>query len=266
MNKYVRDNYPLNLRYGIFPSIIARTALKDMYRVDVALGSIKTAQFVKLVDDGFFLDSKNITRESMTLNDYFEYCRIAYIAAQEKKNEVDQTLSGRDMYEKYADGRDNGLLEITPDSTTEFAQWIDGKHPKQTTGEHPFEIKRGGNTTHIDLYVSRPSYSIKESFQVTVNAPSITRLKEAIHMVLAIHNAGLPILISNPEGVRQRLLSQDNIGIIPNYDSLHRANQRFREDDLVVDVMYFDTLGRYKTRAKPFVTWEPLPMLIPTRL
>jgi hypothetical protein len=56
------------------------------------------------------------------------------------------------------------------------------------------------------------------------------------------------------------LLAQDNIGIIPCHDSLHRANQHFRDDQDVFDVLYFDDLGRYKSRIKPFIAWEPLPI------
>ncbi len=155
------------------------------------------------------------------------------------------------------------MLEITPNSKKEFANWIDGKHPKKTTGGHPWEIKRGGNTTHIDLYVSRPFYYQKEEFKITLVGSSISRLKETICMFLGIHDAGLPITIANPEGIRKRLLAQDNIGIIPCYQSLHRANQLFREDQAVFDVLYFDDLGRYKIRIKPFITWEPLPILKP---
>ena len=82
-------------------------------------------------------------------------------------------------------------------------------------------------------------------------------------MLLAIHEAGLPISIANPEGVRKRLLAQDNIGIVPCYCSLHRANQHFAREDDVFDVMYYDDLGRYKRRITPFITWEPLPVLKP---
>ncbi len=38
-----------------------------------------------------------------------------------------------------------------------------------------------------------------------------------------MHQAGLPITIADPEAVRMRLLAQDNIGIVPEYASLHRA-------------------------------------------
>jgi hypothetical protein len=86
---------------------------------------------------------------------------------------------------------------------------------------------------------------------------------ETMRMLLAIHEANLPISIVNPEGVRKRLLAQDNIGIVPSYASLHRANQHFSQDEGVFDVMYYDDLGRFKRRITPFVTWEPLPILKP---
>jgi hypothetical protein len=199
----------------------------------------------------------------MTAADYFQYCRIAYIAGKRKGETVDKSLSGREMYSRYADGRHEGLLEIDPDSEQEFADWLDGKHPKRGAGGHPGEIKRGGNTTHIDLIVSRPSMYRSEGFKVELHGESIGRMAETIRMLLAIHAANLPISIANPAGVRKRLLAQDNIGIIPVYASLHRANQHFGQDKGVFDVMHFDGLGRFKRRIVPFITWESLPILRP---
>jgi len=69
-------------------------------------------------------------------------------------------------------------------------------------------------------------------------------------MLHAIHEAGLPIMIYNPEGVRSRLLEQDNIGIIAEHDTLHRGWQRYPKEQNVFDVL-------------PFITWEPLPILKP---
>ena len=65
------------------------------------------------------------------------------------------------------------------------------------------------------------------------------------------------------DGRHERLLAHDNIGIVPSYASLHRANQHFRPTDDVFDVIYYDDLGRFKRRAAPFITWEPLPILKP---
>ena len=58
-------------------------------------------------------------------------------------------------------------------------------------------------------------------------------------------------------------LAQDNIGIVPAYCTLHRANQHFEKNQDVYDVMHYDELGRFKRRLAPFVTWEPLPLLVP---
>ncbi|MDZ7697994.1 MAG: hypothetical protein U5R49_14105 [Deltaproteobacteria bacterium] len=235
-----------------------------MYRLDRELGKAKTRKLLRLVENGFFFKTENTEVSTMTANDYFRYCRIAYIAGKRQENPLDPSLSGREMYSRYSDGRHEGLLDIDPDSEQEFADWIDGTHPKRKQGGHPWEIKRGGNTTHIDLSVSRPSLYRKEGFKVELCGESIGRMAETIRMFLAIHEAGLPISIVNPEGVRKRLLAQDNIGIIPSYASLHRGNQRFAQDEDVFDVMHYDDLGRFKRRITPFIRWEPLPLLKPT--
>ena len=262
-NKRIRDEYPLRDRYGLIPHAIIRATLRNVYRLDTDLGMNGTTAFVRLVEEGFFLKAENTESPTMTAVDYFKYCRIAYMAWKHNDETVNATLSGREMYTLYADGRHEGLLEIDPDSEQEFADWIDGTHPKRTVGGHPWEIKRGGNTTHIDLSVSRPSPYRKEGFKVELRAESTGRLAEMLRMFLAIHNAGFPISVAHPETVRKRLLAQDNIGIVPSYASLHRANQHFRLPDDVFDVMHYDDLGRFNRRATPFITWEPLPILKP---
>jgi hypothetical protein len=262
-NRQVYESYPLNRRYGTVSNALIRVSLTDCYRIDQELGQKRMDEFISIVEGGYFLGDANTTRDTMTADEYFAYCKIAYIAGKRQDDFVDEKLSGRELYQRHADGRDEGLLDIAGDSKEEFADWIDGKHPKKDRGGHPWEIKRGGNTTYIDLSVSRPSYYKKEGFTVCLSGGSIGRLKETICMFLAIKEAGLPITISDPDGIRKRLLALDNVGIIPVHDSLHRANQRFREHENVYDVLHYDELGRYKVRIKPFITWGPLPMLHP---
>ena len=260
-NKQVQENYPLNYRYGFVPSIFVSASLTDMYSINTALGKSKTKKFIQIVESDYFHNEQNITRKSMTANDFFDYCKIAYIAGQRRDDHVDKPLSGREMYQHYADGRDEGLLQIDPNSPQEFSDWLDSKHPKRTMGGHPWEIKRGGNTTHISLYVSRPTYG--GGFKITLAGTALGRLKETICMFLALYEAKIPIAIADPDNIRKRLLGQDNIGLIPCYESLHRGNQLFHEEYAVFDVLYFDDLGRYKTRINPFITWLPLPILKP---
>jgi len=262
-NKIAHEAYPVNRRFGIVRSSLVRATVPDMYRIDKEIGKAKANKFISLVENGYFREEKNTIRSTMTANEYFEYCKLAYLAGQTKNERVDEKMIGRKMYERYADGRDEGLLDLPGDSMEEFADWIDGKHPKKSGGGHPWEIKRGGNTTHIDLSVSRPNYYKNEGFTVSLRGCSFTRLKETICMFLGIYAAGLPITIDDPEGIRKRLLGEDNIGIVPCFDSLHRANQRFHEHEDVYDVMHYDELGRAKRRLEPFITWEPLPILQP---
>ena len=109
--------------------------------------------------------------------------------------------------------------------------------------------------------MARPALHRKEGFKVELQGESIGRVVETIRMFLAIHEAKLPISIANPEGVRKRLLAQDNVSIVPCYASLHRANQHFGKEQDVFDVMHYDELGRFKRRVTPFISWEPLPIL-----
>jgi hypothetical protein len=262
-NKRVLVEYPLDRRCGIVSHSIVRDSLPDIFRLGKELGRTGTRKFVNLVEQGYFMKSENTEVSSMTASDYFQYCKIAYLAGQRKDDKVDASLSGRAMYARYADGRHNGLLDIDPDSGQEFSDWIDGVHPKYACGGHPWEIKRGGNTTHIDLSVSRPYPYRKEGFTIELRGESIGRMVETLRMFLAIYAAKLPITIANPEGVRKRLLAQDNIGIIPSYDSLHRAKQHFSKEKDVFDVMHYADMGRFKRRILPHISWEPLPILKP---
>ena len=81
--------------------------------------------------------------------------------------------------------------------------------------------------SHITLAVYRRPYSQRNRFIIELCGEAWTRFAETLKMLYAIHEAGLPITITNPESVRKRLLAQDNVGVIPSYDSYHRANQYF---------------------------------------
>lgn len=262
-NKRVRIEYPLEYRKGIVPHALIRATFSDYFRYDLVAGPEKKQKIIELVESLYLRRSENTELESLTANEYFNYCKIAYIAASREDEQVDETLSGRELYRIFADGRDDGLLEIDGDSQQEFADWIDAKHPKKGMGGHPWEIKRGGNTTHITLAVYRPLYGQHNRYIIELCGEAWTRFAETLKMLYAIHEAGLPITITNPESVRKRLLAQDNVGVIPSYDSYHRANQSFPAKQDVFEVLYYKDLGRYKRRITPFITWEPLPILRP---
>ena len=154
-NRRVAQEYPNDERKGIVPRSVVERYVPS-YSIGKALGKAKSKMFSDIFDTGYFWREENAYVENMTANKFFEYCRIAYIAAEEKDDHLDKSLSGREMYDRYSDGRYGALLDIDPDSPDEFLAWLDGKVPcDKHGGDHPWEIKRGGNTTHIDLYVHR---------------------------------------------------------------------------------------------------------------
>lgn len=65
--------------------------------------------------------------------------------------------------------------------------------------------------------------------------------------------------------VRLKMEGRDNIGIIPEYHSLHRANQLFDSKDHVFDCIHLHDLEQYKKKAAAFITWQPLDPLYPKK-
>ena len=57
-------------------------------------------------------------------------------------------MNAREKYNLMADGRHDGLLDVSPEDDPEaFGRW----YRERPRGGHPWEICRGGNTTHISL-------------------------------------------------------------------------------------------------------------------
>lgn len=276
-NNRMAKEFPMDERMGIVPRFVAERYIPDFYSIGKMLGKKLSSQFVRIFDSGYFWREENAYVTDMTANKFFEYCRIAYLAAEEKDDHLNRSLSGRQMYDRYSDGRYGALLDIDPNSTEEFMKWLDGKVPcDKHGGDHPWEIKRGGNTTHIDLYVHRVReygwYANEEErkkaecsskVMVGLRGHHIGRIVETIKMFLALNDAGLSIWIDDAESVRNRILALDNIGIIPDSSSLHRGWQEYPRDFKIADVMHFAEFGRMRRFALPYVSWKPLPVLMP---
>ncbi len=255
--KLLHEQYPLKYRKGIVPMSVVAHYFPEFKRVQLGLGMGNTKKMISLVDSGKLNLYKMGIVEKMTVNTYFEYCKLAYVAVGKAKPQD----AGSELYKRLADGRHEGLLDIDPDSEQEFADWIDKKHPKRNMGGHPWEILRGGNTSNIQLRVYRPISGAEEKYKIEVCATGITRLAESIKIFLAIFKAGKEIAIPGPETIRAQLLLLDNVGIMPEHESLHRGDQSFEESENVHEVMYLYELRKHLAKIKPFINWEPLPVM-----
>jgi hypothetical protein len=231
--------YPLNMRYGIVPKSVIWKYYADTYRPDAELGKARIAEFITLVRAGKFREEFNGHHKKMTLALFMRYCKLAYLANPDKR---------------FADGRDEGLSGLAPNSERAFSKW----YRSGRGGGHPWEIYRGGNTTHIDLGI----VDRHQGWSVFLRGSSTGRMVETVRIALALVRAGLAVEIHDADELMLRLLGMDHVGLIPTYLTGHRAAQDFDKQDQVFDCTHLGDLPR-NNRILPFITWKPLKPLRP---
>jgi len=220
-------NLPLSLRWGVMQRRNVKTLLPNWLPIEMELTAKEKHVLLSLLDK-----PDPDPQPDMTLDRFLDYCRIAYQANATKLSGFRSGLSGREYYQKYADGRDGGLLKIAVDSPEEFERWYDSK---ERQGCHPWEIYRGGNSTHIDLAVVR---SERGGWSIYLDAFSSTRLVETCRIVLALNKASLPFKFGHKESYKLRLLAEDWVGVVPEGSDLSYAWHQFPREWNVADAIH----------------------------
>ena len=188
---------------------------------------------------------ENIGRlSSFTADDFFNACFLGYQACGYELN----GMSYSEAYLKYADGRDEWLtgtgcgLNAGPgidfDDPKAWDEWYNGSHG----GGHPWEIIRGGNSTHVDLYVMhdndhlnfllRSNQICQEEYEKRKKCAGYYfmvagkyRAWEAVRFFVALRKAGLPVILNDADEIRARYDGKSYIGVVP-----HRSSTRYCED------------------------------------
>ena len=157
----------------------------------------------------------------MTASDFYMFCSLGYRAMKYEGSD----LSPKEQYYKHADGRDEGLKSINPESAAEFSVWYE-ERPKIG---HPWEVCRGGNSTHIDLYVCKAD----GGYYLMVAGASESRTVEAIKFYLALHRAGLPVCMRKANALKNRLTGKEMIGIVPTGVAPFYCHHYFPGQDII---------------------------------
>lgn len=76
---------------------------------------------------------------------------FAKLGYEAKHYEMVNELTVKELYYKYAEGRDEGLSKMDVDSPEAFTLCFNERH---RCGGHLWEVCRGGNSTHMALYVA----------------------------------------------------------------------------------------------------------------
>jgi len=254
-NTYIRQNLSWTKRFG-------RIKRKDFWNIigDDALMTDKnlgeeTIRKLKV----FVGASKKRTTpllQEMTANIYFRMCEICYDSNDYFKH-PEVTLTPSEKYLKLADGRDAGLRNIDRDSPEAFYEWY---HSAERIGAHPWEICRGGNSTHISLFISEAP----NGWNIRLAGSSIARVEETVRMAVALFENKIPFQLSEDEEIVRMVTGNDFIGIVPDNIFPRYCQSLFPAEDNIIDFMNicFDKEVIPKIIEKTY--WYPLEEIIPS--
>ncbi len=199
-NEYIKENYSYKNKFGV----IKRKDYWDLFpelKTDL-LGAISQEEI------DYFIDNASDTIENrikeMTSSKYFECVAMAY---KDIGYEIGN-LSSKELYLKYADGRDEGLSEIKEDSSEEFAKWYSDR---TRTGGHPWEIIRGHSFARVNLQVVKDEVG----YYLTIDGSKLLRKVQVARIFNILHKNNIPIRVYDAEVLKEAFKGEDDIGIVP---------------------------------------------------
>lgn len=179
---------------------------------------------------------------SMTGNDFLAACALGYEACgYDVCGNDGERLLLDELYIRYADGRDEGLTGkgsglfsgpgIDLSSPEAWEAWF---FDRTRRGGHPWEVCRGGNSTHVSLVVCHDRWAAEfrrragelsdEEFRAAerswgyyyvVAGKAWNRSVEAVHFYVALKRAGLPVVLRDARAILARFKGEDVIGVVP---------------------------------------------------
>lgn len=263
-NKYeelVKNVVPYKYRKGLIKR-------KDLWDIDPeekkrtfeGLSENVYKKFCTYVENGDNSIDKIERIEKFTAFDFFNACAIGYKACG--YDGIDLPIV--DQYLKHADGRDEGLTGRRYGSKVgegvplnDYKAWDNWYNDKSRHGGHPWEVCRGGNSTHVSLNVSDYSDDGKKGYYFIVAGKSFGRSVETVNFYVAIKEAGYPIIISDGEVILARFKATDYIGIVPHKTPTRYCESLFdKKYGTILDFMhvYDEEIELYGSK----IEWLPL--------
>ena len=169
-------------------------------------------------------------------------------------------LSGYGLHRNGEIGKKSSTPSTPMGGTRDCPSWTEiplkpllgGLKERPRTG-HPWEVCRGGNSTHIDCIVHRDAHG----YYLVVAGLAETRTIEAVRFFLALHRAGVPVCIRNAEKLKARLTERSPSaswpeGVFPAY-----CHARFPGED-IVDFMNLPR--EHQDELAKYCRWQPIPV------
>lgn len=154
--------------------------------------------------------------QAMTANDFFRFCAMGY--AENTYNGCGKTP--KEQYVLHADGRDEGLQDIDADSPEAFHAWF---HDRDRCGGHPWEVCRGGNSTHVDLRVMEDM----RGYFLYLAGAAWNRTMETVKFYLALTRANIPVYLAEAKMLADRLAEEEMVTVSrAEYERLQQEKAR----------------------------------------
>ena len=185
-------------------------------------------------------DKTNKRIKEMTSAKYFECVRLAYEAVGYEIG----NLADKELYLKYADGRDEGLTKINEDSSLEFNNWY---NDDKKFGGHPYEIIRGHSFARVNLNIGYD----EDGYYLSLDGTIILRKSEIAKIFNILHKNNIPIRIYQADLLKTAFNGEDEIGIVPNYVIPIQCGGYFKEFKPTEFVHLEDKMFKY-------IKWESL--------
>jgi hypothetical protein len=155
-----------------------------------------------------------------------------------------------------ADGREGGLLEVPGDSPRAFNDWYTGG---AWVGGHPWEICRGGNTTHISL----SAHKDKEDWKLYLAGFSWVRVVETAKMAIALFENNIPFILIHAQEMLLMLKGIDCLGIVPDDVTPKYCHSLFPKEDQIIDFINPWHDEEIVKVIKKYAEWYPIDVLKP---
>lgn len=200
-NNYIKENYSYKNRFGV----IERKKYWEIYP------EVKNNLLNEITHEeiDYFLENASDKIENriknMTSGKYFECVGLSY------KNigyEIGN-LTDKELYLKYADGRDEGLSKIDENSSQEFDKWY---KDEKKFGGHPWEIIRGHSFTRVNLYVGHD----ENGYYLSLDGSIILSKIEIVKIFNILSKNNIPIRVYNVDIIKDAFRGDDYIGIVPD--------------------------------------------------
>ena len=179
--------------------------------------------------------------DKVNAQDYYDICKLCYKSINlESSNE----LESKDLFYKYADGRDCGLKDVNLNSYEEFEEWV------KIANDHAYQIRGESTTSRIDLWVEKDN----KGYYLILSGEYLWISNEVIKFYVELTKNNIPVFLDDAEVIRDRLIGKGIVGIVP-YKVFPRYCKSLFDID-ICDFMHLPYYPRDYDEYLKYIEWK----------